>query len=107
MKPKHTKGNWLPINIELKDWSSSTVSVEKGKTVCIMYYDGNEISDEVKANAKLIAAAPEMLSESIEVKYYAEQCLLSLDRGSIAEVRGLLEEVIKKMNSVIDSATTI
>ena len=57
---KGTKGDWKYIEIELKDWSNCSVGVEKGNTICTMYYEGVEIPEEVKANARLIANAKEI-----------------------------------------------
>jgi hypothetical protein len=57
---KGSSGEWKEVNIELADWSVCSVGVDKGQTICTMYYEGVKIPDEVKSNAKLIANAKEM-----------------------------------------------
>ena len=55
-----TKGKWKVINIELFDYSTCVVGNDK-TSVCHLFYEGRTITDEAKANAKLIATAPELL----------------------------------------------
>ena len=55
-----TKGEWKVINIELFDYSTCAVRNDK-TSVCHLFYEGRTITDEAKANAKLIATAPELL----------------------------------------------
>ena len=55
-----TKGEWKVINIELFDYSTCAVGNDK-TSVCHLFYEGRTITDEAKANAKLIATAPELL----------------------------------------------
>ena len=55
-----TQGNWKVINIELFDYSTCAVGNDK-TSVCHLFYEGRKITDEAKANAKLIATAPELL----------------------------------------------
>ena len=57
---KGTKGKWKVINIELFDYSTCVVGNDK-TSVCHLFYEGRTITDEAKANAKLIATAPELL----------------------------------------------
>ena len=55
-----TKGEWKVINIELFYYSTCAVRNDK-TSVCHLFYEGRTITDEAKANAKLIATAPELL----------------------------------------------
>ena len=55
-----TQGNWKVINIELFDYSTCEVGNDK-TSVCHLFYEGRKITEEAKANAKLIAAAPNLL----------------------------------------------
>ena len=55
-----TKGEWKVINIELFYYSTCAVGNDK-TSVCHLFYEGRTITDEAKANAKLIATAPELL----------------------------------------------
>ena len=61
-----TKGDWRVINIELFDYSTCVVGNDK-TSVCHLFYEGRTITDEAKANAKLIAAAPELLEVLINI----------------------------------------
>lgn len=81
-KAKHTPGPWTVISSdpqaefyedgELSYFNPLTVSVPGGgQDICSFEYDGSPISrnasvEEIKANARLIAAAPELL-EALEV----------------------------------------
>lgn len=75
MKIKHTPAPWNVVCIEgLSDWAFLGVGSEKStKAVCHIHFeaiieDGNvSIPDECKANAKLIAAAPELLELLIKI----------------------------------------
>lgn len=74
MKIKHTPGPWNVVCIEgLSDLAFLGVGSEKStKAVCHIHFeeiieDGNvSIPDECKANAKLIAAAPELLNQLLK-----------------------------------------
>lgn len=55
-----TKGKWKVINKELFYYSTCVVVNDK-TSVCHLFYEGRTITDEAKANAKLIATAPELL----------------------------------------------
>jgi len=68
MKTKHTPGEWY---IDNGSWTQHTVGIEKwainvktkdGNFFCIGDADGEHMTvEELKANAKLMAAAPDML----------------------------------------------
>lgn len=70
MKTKHTKGEWFscctksdPHFLFAKDGNVSICTFTRKQ------YDGIEIPiEEMQANAKLIAAAPELLEALIEIK---------------------------------------
>lgn len=64
---KGTKGDWKEINIQLTDWSNCSVGVDKGQVICTMYYEGVEIPEEAKANAKLVSVAPDLLEALYEL----------------------------------------
>ena len=78
MKTKHTPGEWkviiennFPIEIHAKAiYNSELDSMMDGDQVCIISEEYNEIEvpfEEQQANAKLIAAAPEMLDVLLEL----------------------------------------
>lgn len=50
-----TKGVAKAYNIELGDYSTSCVGIDKKSAICHLYYEGIKITDEAKANAALIA----------------------------------------------------
>ena len=64
-----TKGEWKVINIELFDYSTCAVGNDK-TSVCHLFYEGRTITDEAKANAKLIATAPELLEALQTLVFY-------------------------------------
>ena len=61
-----TKGEWKVINIELFYYSTCAVGNDK-TSVCHLFYEGRTITDEAKENAKLIAAAPNLLEVLINI----------------------------------------
>lgn len=120
MKAKHTNGEWLVIKhhpvfensiLIMSELVESDKSFKKGKLIC----EFNDIrgdsftrleNEEVAANVQLIAAAPETLRVNVNVKHYAEQALKSLDNGSLSEVRGLLEGIVRKTTTMINIQTS-
>jgi len=66
MKTKHTKGEWeLSETIEMNEWGTYgiDIDVKHGEREIISIWGSSEgIDDETMANAKLVAAAPDLLS---------------------------------------------
>lgn len=65
MKTKHTKGEWI-IGVKYSEYESTIVSKDGKRIAEVKSYPNNGILNDVSkseriANAKLIAAAPEML----------------------------------------------
>lgn len=58
METKHTKGPWIVAN---SGGSVKLGGMRHPKTICTLETSPLSISPEVEANAKLIAAAPDML----------------------------------------------
>lgn len=86
METKHTKGKWYAVD------SSGTVIAAKGEkytTICKVL----NISEEGDANAKLIAAAPDMLEALIEAKRMYEEVQPC---GGWQGVYEMIESAIKK-----------
>jgi len=75
METKHTKGEWIikPSASELY----SDIQTQDGKRICECksYGEGfnDATEDEREANAKLIAAAPELLKALIDCLYLIDQ----------------------------------
>lgn len=59
MKKKFTKGDWKSNIIELEDYGVVAISNES-KVIAQLNF-GDKVTEEQKANAKLISAAPELL----------------------------------------------
>jgi len=96
---KGTKGNWLE--------SENKVFSTNGNAICSVY-DNQDTTDEykpmdeqeVKANAKLIAAAPELLET---LKLCSK--MLSLNKSkSYAEIK-VHEEVLRVMNKALKQSS--
>lgn len=90
-KPKHTPGPWT--------LEGSTIKGSDGGTICTFRYPIYPLStgpDEYSSNARLIAAAPEML-EALKLT------LKDLEAGSAAEVAML--KSIRVARSAIAKAT--
>ena len=90
-----TKGKWKVINIELFDYSTCAVGNDK-TSVCHLFYEGRKITEEAKANAKLIAAAPNLL----------EALLLSKEvvKNAMFEVKTETHYQLFKANEIIEKA---
>ena len=76
METKHTKGNW---EIEYTNEVESHLDVflrsqDGGRAIGWLYSKSlNSYEDEFKANAKLIASAPEMLEVLIDIRNWYEE----------------------------------
>lgn len=85
---KHTKGPWffLPGN---------RVCTEKGTTIAILQHVWSD-PEETKANAKLIAAAPELLEALTDLVYMAEHFPneLSKDHYSVKAAQAIINKAI-------------
>ena len=63
METKFTKGDWKTTIAELKDFFLCAVgSVETKRVICHTNLDPKMTSEECKANANLISAAPDMFN---------------------------------------------
>jgi len=73
MKKQHTPGPW---HINTMETVQATIHAHRGHVATVSRGSMNEVSaDEIEANARLIAAAPELLA-----------ALESIARGSIVDV---------------------
>jgi hypothetical protein len=67
MEFKGTKGEWVSMILDISDFKQVCVGKDKGKAICHLWFEFDEgITEEVKANAKLISCAPEMLEMLIK-----------------------------------------
>ncbi len=67
MKTKHTQEPWL-IGANFTEITTSSVEIPKGSKSVICYISGlRKTNEEIKANAKLIACAPELLQACIDI----------------------------------------
>jgi hypothetical protein len=92
MKTKHTQGKWVLADLSYTG-VNTTVLNEKEEVICDTWFndDGLTIlSGEPEANAKLIAAAPELLKA-------CNFALQGIEKGQIDNITiKVLEDVIKK-----------
>jgi len=71
---KHTPSPWTNIGTEIRQKNTSLILANVYK-----HLEANQPTEERKANAKLMAAAPELLDALIEIKEYAEEFGLRAD----------------------------
>lgn len=100
MKTKHTKGTWaVQENTVLKDGS---YVIKSGNTLIGFASDSDTLSkDETEANAKLIAAAPELL----EALKRANATMKLLKGTNKLHKDDLLLVAIERAESAIKKAT--
>ena len=85
MSSKHTQGNWTVGDCEIFRPASTGSISPYWQQICSFVNTGTA---ECKANAKLIAASPELLNACIEA--------LKHHQGGHSEIGHILREAIKK-----------
>ena len=65
MKTKHTKGEWI-VTHSGGQVEKQALPVSKDNIICVLETSPLKISPEIEANAKLIAAAPDLLEALME-----------------------------------------
>ncbi len=94
---KHTKGKWEVSTISVSDWKSVAIGNNELIIAHLVIRD-NEITKEDEANAKLIAAAPELL-EACEMvdKFFEKTDILNINENR--KVWEVIQQAIKKATS--------
>ena len=100
---KHTQGKW-----EISKRTPKAINIiGRSKTICNIRQDGRSgfksliLQEEAEANAKLIAAAPELL-EALNLIVNRAGSLQGLNQGFYA----ISEEVLKESKEIIKKATS-
>lgn len=104
---KHTKGEWFTC---CKDKIPHFVFSKEGEvTICIpckRQDTGIELSDEeFRANAKLIASAPELLEALIEAKEQIEHLAWKIHKDGSDFATVTTKETLEIVNKAINKAT--
>jgi len=104
---KHTKGKWYAC---CKDKTPHFVFSKDGEvTICIpckRQDTGIELSDEeFRANAKLIASAPDLLDALIEAKEQIEHLAWKLNKDGSDFAKVTTKEALKQIENTINKAT--
>lgn len=108
MKTKHTKGEWdySPMKGQVMHCTCAQVWDSEGKNLAVI--DSRYGEEEATANAKLIAAAPELLEacmKAIElVKLWGAQSFMCVDASSMHELQAL-KDMENSLNNAINKAT--
>ena len=95
---KHTKGNWTIHTVTQVGMVKPNCLGIKGdnKQICIVNYSRDTTESKTKANAKLIAAAPEMLKALYEAKTIIYNLSNNLEKRSEVELQMILDEAVLK-----------
>lgn len=103
---KHTPGPWSSskrddaVFVPLKSIDCERI----GFCICFVNTDNKSINDEAKANARLIAAAPELLEAADNALNTLIACCVSAggvdDRRTILEAQQMLRAAIAKATGV-------
>lgn len=96
MEFKGTKGEWEVSKIDLFDFKQICIfqnESPKGKAICHMYFK-NEITQEIEANAQLIASAPELLEFLIEL-YEDKETYSDMFPNQQIKLKELIEKATK------------
>ena len=101
METNFTKGEWKATIAELKDFFLCAVgSVETKRVICHTNIDYKMTSEECKANAKLIAAVPDMFNALEELLAQVKQ----FTAGNIGE-QDYFRDEISNAEKAIKKAT--
>jgi len=112
MSNKHTQGQWVGLNAKTKKFgsfhgwradnetASSTMAapINAGReTIAMVVTDDWERKEEMHANARLIAAAPELLAALSQIERLSREA-----DGGLVDVRAMLGDIAR---SAISKAT--
>ena len=92
---KHTKGEWTVEETESVNFGGNIIIRSKNKLICNVY--GN------KANANLIAAAPEMYEE-LKITKYLLETLLKIE--TVDSIKNPIVRRLREIESAIAEAET-
>ena len=97
MKTEHTKGPW-----KTEGWENLVVNSADGSTMTLAAGGKDACLEELKANARLIAAAPELLAELHSVRVQLEAQALGYSASEIwPHVR---TELVRRISHAINKA---
>lgn len=111
-QPKHTQGEWIFFNTFSGYWIKDSTNRGDNIICCLNHPNGEPYGDresnEIEANAKLIASAPEMLDELKATDTYINDVLSKIFSGQYKDVNQLirpLETIFNNCRKTAQKAT--
>lgn len=103
MQTKHTPGQWKATGLEIRHENRSLILAN-----VYPHLPANQSREEAEANAKLIAAAPDILQNTIEQTIVIESSLKNIFDGITTDAKTLiplLETLLSGNRTAIKKAT--
>ena len=104
METKFTKGEWSHNIIDLEDFGIATIS-NQSKVIAQCSFNG-KLSEEVKANTRLISATPNMFNSIVKLQEWSKKYPAGriYSYGEAATIERELTEIVEEQLKAIQKA---